>query len=71
MWETHARHLPSWDVPQVSSSFSLAVNVEVLAIVTVASLAYDRSETRAAPGPDVPPTTARPLGAATSRRDHR
>jgi len=41
MWETHVRHLASWDVPQVSTSFSLAVIVGVLAVVTVASLAVD------------------------------
>jgi tellurite resistance protein TerC len=42
MWETHVRHLASMDVPQVSTSFSLAVIVGVLALVTVASLAADR-----------------------------
>ena len=45
MWETHVRHLASWQVPQVSTAFSLAVIVGVLALVTVASLAADRSET--------------------------
>jgi len=42
MWETHLRHVASWDVPQVSTAFSLVMIVGVLAIVTVASLAADR-----------------------------
>jgi TerC family integral membrane protein len=42
MWETHLRHLASVGVPQISTSFSLAVIVGVLALVTVASLAADR-----------------------------
>jgi tellurite resistance protein TerC len=41
MWETHVRHLATWQVPQVSTSFSLAVIVGVLAVVTVASLATE------------------------------
>ena len=41
MWETHVRHVASWDVPQVSTAFSLAVIVGVLTVVTVASLAAD------------------------------
>ena len=44
MWETHLRHLASWDVPQVSTSFSLAMIVGVLALVTLASLGVDRVE---------------------------
>jgi tellurite resistance protein TerC len=45
MWETHLRHVATWDVPQVSTMFSLATIVGVLMTVTVASLAADRLET--------------------------
>jgi len=45
MWETHVRHLASWEVPQVSTTLSLAVIVGVLAIVTVVSLAADPPDT--------------------------
>jgi tellurite resistance protein TerC len=41
MWETHLRHVASWDVPQVSTTFSLVTIVGVLATVTLASLAAD------------------------------